>query len=66
MTKKLEFICDFRVPPRDKECLEMIWSSGKTCRKCPVTCYRQGMTKTQVRVDNAKLVHRETGTNTKE
>jgi len=47
----------FATPPTaDSECPEAVWSLGKSCKRCPMTCYRQGMSAGQVREDNRKLV----------
>lgn len=47
----------FSVPTETKECREVIWSSGTSCRKCHVTeCYRQGWPEPAVRADNEKIV----------
>ena len=49
-------ICNFAQPPNEKECLEAIWSQGKACKKCPVPCYRQGMSALEATSDNKRLV----------
>jgi hypothetical protein len=47
----------FSVPTVGKECLEMLWSGGRACCKCPLeTCYRNGWSGKKVREDNTKLV----------
>ena len=51
-------LCDFRRPPAERECLEMIWSEGRACKRCPVECYRQGWSQHQVSLDNAARVKR--------
>jgi hypothetical protein len=55
------FICgaNFRVPTFGadaRECPEVMWSNGKSCRKCPKKdCYRNGWLVKQVTADNKKL-----------
>jgi hypothetical protein len=46
----------FRSEPGKTECLEAIWSEGKSCKGCWVECYRKGWPKKQVDADNARLV----------
>jgi len=52
------FVCyGFSVPTETAECYEVIWSNGRSCRKCPLkTCYRNGWLKPQVDTDNTKIV----------
>ena len=46
----------FAAPPTaDRECLEAIWSQGRSCKRCPVDCYRRGWSKGLVDVDNQSL-----------
>lgn len=54
---KALYVCDFREPPTEgAECYEAIWSQGRSCNGCyRADCYRQGMTKPMVDLDN---VHR--------
>jgi len=49
---RMMHLCHFRTVPADKECLEAIWSQGRSCRTCFVTCYRRGWLKAQVDRDN--------------
>ena len=49
-------ICNFASEPKEFECYEAIWSFGKECKNCNVTCYRKGWIKSQVDADNKKLV----------
>jgi len=50
-------LCDFRRPPAERECLEMVWSEGQSCKSCPaVECYRQGWSQHRVSLDNAARV----------
>lgn len=47
----------FSIPTDTSECSEVIWSVGKSCRKCPrKDCYRNGWLKPQVDKDNKKIV----------
>jgi hypothetical protein len=47
----------FTIPTDTTECREVIWSEGKSCRKCPLKeCYRNGWLKSQVTADNKKIV----------
>lgn len=53
------FVCHghFSQPTETEECYEVIWSNGKSCRKCPLkACYRNGWLKKQVDADNRKIV----------
>jgi len=52
------FICaGFEIPTDTHECREVIWSSGTSCRKCPLkTCYRNGWLKPAVTKDNKRIV----------
>ena len=46
-----------RVPGKDGECSEAVWSQGRSCKKCEhATCYRVGWSKSTVDADNARLV----------
>ena len=54
-------ICQFAEQPGEHECLEAIWSQGKACKKCPVPCYRQGMSALEATSDNKKLVAQKQG-----
>ena len=46
-----------RVPGKDGECPEAVWSQGRACRKCEhPSCYRVGWGKSNVDADNARLV----------
>ena len=50
-------VCHFAEPPTAKhECREAIWSQGRACRNCKVSCYRSGWCKRAVDADNKKLV----------
>ena len=50
-------LCDFRSEPQERECLEAVWSMGRSCKKCyRDTCHRQGWTKYQVDNDNSRRV----------
>ena len=56
------YLCDFRSPPGDTECLECIWSQGRSCRVCyREDCYRRGWDKRRVDRDNAELVREKRG-----
>lgn len=51
-------ICDFRQQPMiGRECLEAVWSQGKSCRECNIDCYRKGLSALQATSDNRRLVH---------
>lgn len=55
--KRPGFLCTGpATPPGDKECLEVIWSNGRACRKCEVDCYRRGWLKAAVDRDNARFI----------
>ena len=49
-------------PPTDeRECLEAIWSVGRSCKSCGLTeCYRHGWAKQRVDADNRRLVEEKT------
>ena len=49
--------CAQFVPPTvGRECSEVIWSNGTSCRRCPnKSCYRNGWMKKAVDVDNKRL-----------
>ena len=47
---------DFRSEPGETECMQVIWSEGRSCSKCWVACYRKGWSKAKVDVDNRRLV----------
>lgn len=50
-------ICDHRTIPDKTECLEAVWSQGRSCRTCYRNdCYRQGWQKSRVDDDNTALV----------
>jgi hypothetical protein len=54
-------VCIMRAEPNKadfQECWEVVWSGGKSCHACPVTCYRQGWSVRAVLADNFKLVRR--------
>lgn len=53
-------LCTFAHPPSKYECLDAIWSQGKACKKCPVSCYRQGMSALEATADNKRLVAQQT------
>jgi hypothetical protein len=38
--------------PDTRECPEAIHSQGSACKKCTISCYRQGWTQSQVRADS--------------
>lgn len=55
--KTFVHLCDFRSEPDlNAECLEVIWSEGRACKKCNKTCYRSGWSKSLVDADNRTLV----------
>jgi hypothetical protein len=60
MTHKPTHLCHHRTEPvhgpAGHECQEACWSQGRSCRACPVACYRQGWSKRLVDADNAALV----------
>jgi hypothetical protein len=57
MSKNAVHLCDFRSLPEDKECLEAIWSGGRSCKKCyREDCYRQGWEQSKVTFDNWERV----------
>ena len=46
----------FREPTDYEECPEVMWSFGKSCRKCPKKdCYRNGWPVNKVTVDNQRI-----------
>lgn len=49
-------ICQFATPPGEHECMEALASYGKACKKCSVSCYRQGMSTQEATADNERLV----------
>lgn len=52
-------ICDHRTIPGKTECLEAVWTQGRSCKTCNrADCYRQGWNKTRVDNDNKFLVSR--------
>ena len=54
---KTTFLCDFRTPPGERECLEMLWSEGRACADCyRERCYRHGWARTAVLADNKRFV----------
>jgi hypothetical protein len=57
--ENVTFICAHFEIPGEYECREVIWSEGKSCRKCPLhECYRNGWHKNQVDKDNKRLFGR--------
>jgi len=51
------FICNGMNPPtEDHECREFGYSMGRACAKCPVECYRNGMTAKEALADNKEMV----------
>lgn len=50
-------VCHMRRQPGKQECLEMIWSEGRACRRCQENCYRRGWTVRQVAADNRRIVN---------
>ena len=47
---------NFTPPTKDRECSEVIWSNGTSCRRCPnKKCYRNGWLKAAVFADNKRL-----------
>jgi len=47
----------FTPPTAGHECYEVIWSNGRSCRRCPnKDCYRNGWLKKAVTEDNKKLI----------
>ena len=51
-------ICDHRSEPGDTECWEVVWSGGRSCKRCYRECYRKGWDKARVMADNAERVRR--------
>jgi hypothetical protein len=51
------FDCANFIEPTDTtECPEVMWSNGKSCRKCPKKdCYRNGWKLDQVTEDNQRI-----------
>ncbi|KKN07728.1 hypothetical protein LCGC14_1064060 [marine sediment metagenome] len=50
-------ICHHRTPPTDNaECMEMLWSGGRACKRCWVECYRRGWEYRAVLADNQARV----------
>ena len=61
MNKPVAYICGghFEQPTASTECYEAVWSTGRSCRKCPLeSCYRNGWKAADVRVDNSHIVER--------
>jgi len=49
-------LCDFRAVPDKTECLEAVWSQGRSCRRCSKAgCYRRGWSKAMVDGDNRRV-----------
>lgn len=43
------YLCNFRSEPRERECLEAVWSVGRACKNCPADCYQAGWEKKRVK-----------------
>lgn len=49
--------CTFRsVPTVGAECYSSVWSEGRECKYCPISCYRAGHGKDWVDCDNERMV----------
>ena len=53
------FVCNGMTPPTDEhECREFGYSLGRACKRCPVECYRNGMTAKEALADNKERIRR--------